>query len=103
MNTQAGDIDQKFILLHPKDNTITALKDLPEGEILVIEDGGKDTQIKLRDPIAYAHKVAIVPISKGADVIKYGEVIGVATDNIDPGDHVHVHNVDSKRAKKDTS
>lgn len=103
MSKQPGDIDQKFILLHPKDNTITALKDLPEGDILVIEDDGKQTQIKLRAHIAYAHKAAITPMSKGADVIKYGEVIGVATDNIEPGDHVHVHNVDSKRAKRDAS
>ena len=103
MNQQTEDIDQKFILLHPKDNTITALKDLSKGDVLVIEDEGTQTQIILRDTIAYAHKAAITHLSKGADVVKYGEIIGVATDNIEPGDHVHVHNVDSKRAKKDAS
>ena len=103
MNKQTEDIDQKFILLHTKDNTITALRDLSEGEALTIEDEGKQDQIILRDSIAYAHKAARIYISKGSDVVKYGEVIGVATENIEPGDHVHVHNVDSKRAKKDGS
>ena len=101
MNAQTEDIDQKFILLHPKDNTITALRDLSKGEKLTIEDQGKREEIILRDRIAYAHKAARTYISKGSDVVKYGEIIGVATDNIEPGDHVHVQNVDSKRAKKD--
>jgi len=103
MNEQTEDIDQKFILLHTKDNTITALRDLTKGEALTVEDEGKRAQIILRDNIAYAHKAARINISKGSDVVKYGEVIGIATDNIEPGDHVHVHNVDSKRAKKDGS
>jgi len=103
MNEQTEDIDQKFILLHSKDNTITALRDLSKGEALTIEDEGKRDQIILRDNIVYAHKTARIYISKGSDVVKYGEVIGVATDNIEPGDHVHVHNVDSKRAKRDGS
>ena len=103
MNEQTEDIDQKFILLHTKDNTITALRDLTKGEALTVEDEGKRAQIILRDNIAYAHKAARIYISKGSDVVKYGEVIGIATDNIEPGDHVHVHNVDSKRAKKDGS
>ena len=103
MNKRTEDTDQKFILLHPKDNTITALKDLSKGDALIIEDEGKQEEIILRDNIAYAHKAAIIHVSKGSDVVKYGEVIGVATDHIEPGDHVHVHNVDSKRAKKDGS
>ena len=38
MNKQTEDIDQKFILLNPKDNTITVLKDLSKGDALIIED-----------------------------------------------------------------
>ena len=43
--------------------------------------------------IASGHKVALVAIARGADILKYGHVIGVATQNIAPGDHVHLHNV----------
>ena len=53
----------------------------------------------VRQDISYAHKFARQFIPKGADVKKYGEVIGIATDDIQPGMHVHVHNVDSKRAR----
>jgi len=95
--------EQKCILLHDKDNTITALLDLSQGQEILT---GFDTaleQIVVRQDIPYAHKFARVFITEGADVIKYGEVIGIATADIQAGEHVHVHNVDSKRAKKDES
>jgi altronate dehydratase small subunit len=40
-------------------------------------------------------------ISKGQDVLKYGEVIGQATQDISEGKHVHVHNVESLRGRGD--
>src|SRR5690242_7705224 len=39
------------------------------------------------------HKIATRPISAGATVRKYGQVIGAATADIAPGQHVHVHNL----------
>jgi len=39
------------------------------------------------------HKYAVRPIQKGENVIKYGNPIGHATQDIAPGDHVHTHNV----------
>ncbi|MDP9898010.1 UxaA family hydrolase [Variovorax ginsengisoli] len=50
-------------------------------------------EVVLRDPIASGHKLALVPIARGSMVLKYGQSIGVATADIAPGDHVHVHNV----------
>ena len=38
------------------------------------------------------HKVATRPIPNGAPVMKFGQIIGYATDDIPPGAHVHVHN-----------
>ena len=90
--------EQKCILLHDADNTVTALLDLSQGEEIQIGDTTPE-QIVIRGDIPYAHKFARVSIAKGADVIKYGEVIGVATADIQPGDHVHVHNVEGKRAQ----
>ncbi len=40
-----------------------------------------------------------IPVGDG--VIKYGEIIGRATCDIDVGDHVHVHNVESQRGRGD--
>ncbi|MBW1696131.1 MAG: UxaA family hydrolase [Deltaproteobacteria bacterium] len=99
----ASRVERKFILLHEKDNTVTALVDLHRGEVIAVDSGSEKKPITLRQDIAYAHKFAREYIPKGADVIKYGEVIGIATSDIHPGDHVHVHNVDSKRVRSGPS
>ena len=43
------------------------------------------------------HKYALREIAAGENVIKYGLPIGHATCTIKPGEHVHVHNVKTKR------
>ncbi|MBQ8840233.1 MAG: altronate dehydratase [Clostridia bacterium] len=42
------------------------------------------------------HKYALTKIKKGQDVIKYGFPIGIATCDIDIGEHVHTHNIRTK-------
>ena len=49
--------------------------------------------IPTTDTIPVAHKVARSPIAEGETVIKYGNVIGIATSDIAPGEHVHTHNM----------
>lgn len=46
--------------------------------------------------IESGHKYALVPIKNGEDVTKYGYPIGIATSDINEGDHVHSHNIKSK-------
>ena len=89
----------RYILLDVKDNTVTALADLAEGEIVALPGGAAGEPFPLRRGIPYAHKFAAAFIPKGADVLKYGEVIGEATQDIPAGEHVHVHNVVGKRAR----
>ncbi|HXF10609.1 MAG TPA: altronate dehydratase family protein, partial [Desulfuromonadaceae bacterium] len=47
------------------------------------------------------HKIALTEIPEGAAVKKYGQVIGFASGNISPGDHVHTHNVVMKDFARD--
>ena len=47
------------------------------------------------DKIPAGHKYALFPIAKGEYVIKYGEIIGRATHDIQAGEWVHTHNVKS--------
>ena len=54
---------------------------------------GEEPVIVARQAIPYGHKVALRPIRAGEPVIKYGERMGIATADIEPGEHVHVHNV----------
>lgn len=49
--------------------------------------------------VPYGHKIAVVDISKGSPVIKYGQRIGTATADIAVGDHVHTHNLTGDRWK----
>lgn len=88
---------KKAIVMNELDNVATALEDIGVGEEVSV--GG--WEIKAKAPIPFGHKIAIRPIRKGESVIKYGEVIGVATEDIDPGDWVHVHNVVSLRGRGD--
>jgi len=41
--------------------------------------------------------VALSDIAAGAPLVKYGETIGVATQAIRAGEHVHLHNLASVR------
>ena len=73
-----------------KDNVAVALENLTVGDILYVE--GNEEIAVLRN-IPYGHKIALTPIPKDDMVIKYGEVMGIATEDIAKGDHVHVSNV----------
>lgn len=83
--------------LHPQDTVVVALSDLPAGTRLAWAEMDERVRVITLQPIPFGHKVAIVPISKGEAVIKYGAPIGLATEDIAPGDHVHVHNLRSVR------
>jgi altronate dehydratase small subunit len=52
-------------------------------------------------PIPFGHKIALVDIEADQPVIKYGEVIGLATEKIARGQHVHVHNVEGLKGRGD--
>jgi altronate dehydratase small subunit len=89
------------IVVNPKDNVATALKDLTKGSIVAISSEGKEVKIKLCADIPFGHKFALVRISKGEKIIKYGEVMGKATAPINAGEHAHVHNIESQRGRGD--
>jgi len=91
----------KSIVMNSKDNIATTLEDLTKGEDVKVEIKGDVKNIKINDDIPFGHKFSIVEIKKGSDVVKYGEVIGMASEDIKKGDYVHVHNLESKRARGD--
>lgn len=73
--------------LHPDDNVAIAKVAIEKGATLTEYEG-----IVARTPIPAMHKVAIVPIAKGEQIRKYNQVIGIASTNIQAGEHVHTHN-----------
>jgi len=82
------------MILNEKDNIAVAMESVESEGTIELTNGNT---IKSIDKINFAHKVAILPISKGDKVIKYGEVIGLATEDIAVGQHVHVHNIYTAR------
>lgn len=88
----------RVFTIDEKDNVTTNVADeIPQGT--KVEVGG--TVIKALDEIPYGHKMATKPITKGESVLKYGLSIGSALETIQPGNHVHVHNVESNRGRGD--
>lgn len=93
----------RAIVLNPKDNVATLIDPGGEADITVELRGEKSGKVMLKQPIPFGHKVALADVPPGGDVLKYGMVVGEATAAIAAGEHVHVHNVDSKRGRGDRS
>jgi altronate dehydratase small subunit len=51
--------------------------------------------------VPFGHKICIAEMPSGTEVLKYGQVIGRASRSIKLGEHMHVHNVESARARGD--
>lgn len=83
--------DARLILLHPDDNVFVCCASIAAGEIILIE--GQD--IRVNEDIAVGHKVARCRLEIGAKVLKYGAPIGSVTVGVNPGEHVHLHNLAS--------
>lgn len=94
-------MERKAIVLNPNDNVATALTDLEAEEKVDLEVGDKTMTVQLVNSIPFGHKFSLVQIKAGSPIMKYGEVIGEATADIEPGQHVHVHNVASTRGRGD--
>lgn len=83
--------------VNEKDNLVTCLRPLKKGETVSLE--GKEYTVNADIPIF--HKMATLNIPKGEACYKYGEVIGTAITDIQIGDYVHVHNIESTRGRGD--
>lgn len=81
--------ENSAIHLHASDNVAIARVPLSAG--LTIKVDGKT--VTVQDPVPAGHKVAIETIPAGSQVYRYGQVIGRAKTTIEPGRHLHVHNV----------
>jgi altronate dehydratase small subunit len=98
----AGEAPLAFdaLVVHPADDVAVALRDLAEDETVRIRCGSATTTLRVLDAVPLGHKFALRPIAAGSPVRKYGEAIGAATQAIDAGRHVHVHNMHSQRARR---
>ena len=91
----------KAILIDTKDNVATAFQDLKAGDKVTVALDGKEVTTTLVQDIPFGHKFALSAIALHQPVIKYGEPIGLATQAIQSGQHVHVHNMESQKGRGD--
>ena len=89
------------IVIKRQDNVATAIQDIPGGKSAAVGLDEERVILKVIQDIPLGHKLALRHIGSGEEILKYGTVIGRATQDIQPGEHVHVHNVQSMRGRGD--
>ena len=89
------------LAIKQEDNVATAIRDIAAGEAALVGIDERTLTITVTQDIALGHKLAVRAIHKGEDILKYGTVIGRATQDIQLGEHVHVQNVESTRGRGD--
>jgi len=89
----------QFLVHEKKDTVGVAVVDVKAGQTLEGRslDENKTLSAKSNMDIPLGHKIALKDFKTGDDVVKYGVVIGRVVKDIKQGDHVHVHNVKTKR------
>jgi len=65
--------------------------------LCVVTEDDSDFTMVARQPIPIGHKVALADLEAGATVVKYGQDIGRMVATAARGEHVHVHNLKTKR------
>jgi altronate hydrolase len=79
-------------------DTVAIAKDmLVPGTVLL--DG--ERQLRIAQAIPGGHKVALRAVRRGEPVLRYGQIIGVATGDIESGTHVHTHNLSVGDSSRD--
>ncbi|MDR1875499.1 MAG: UxaA family hydrolase [Synergistaceae bacterium] len=84
-----------------KDDVATLVRDAAEGEAVTVRRGSDSLELTAVTAIPAGHKIALRDFKKGENVIKYGSVIGAASEDIPKGAHVHVHNLEGLRGRGD--
>ena len=62
-----------------------------------IMENDKSINIQSINEIPLGHKIAMKDLGPGDTILKYGHDIGKVVKDIKKGDHVHVHNVKTKK------
>lgn len=89
------------MLVHDRrDNVgVVVAEDLAVGANLlcVVTADNSEFRCTLREAVPIGHKIALRDLNPGDTVIKYGQDIGRVVEAVGKGQHVHVHNLKTKR------
>ena len=89
----------QFLMHEDKDTVGVAVVDITTGEQISGRSlhGSARPKVKALMDIPLGHKIAMCDFNPGDTVIKYGVDIGKVVAPIKTGEHVHVHNLKTKR------
>ena len=89
------------LLVHDKrDNVgVVVVENLQAGDEMfcVVTEDDSDFKLRVKQDVPIGHKVALTDLKEGDTIIKYGEDIGRIIAPLTIGEHVHVHNLKTKR------
>jgi len=78
-------VPTQLVHLHPSDNVAIARQLIPANTQL--------DRLTTTSDIPAGHKVALIAFAPGDPILKFGQLIGLASQPISPGDHIHSHNM----------
>lgn len=84
----------RSLRLHSSDNLIVAVDVIQPGQMT-------QAGVVAGARIPKGHKMAIAPTPRGAPLLKFGQIIGFASQDIAPGDWLHEHNVEMRDFARD--
>jgi len=87
-------------LVHEKEDTVgVATVDIKTGDAAkgLFMETREPVEMKALKDIPLGHKIALKDAKEGDTVIKYGHDIGKVVAEFKAGDHVHIHNLKTKR------
>ena len=89
-----------FVVHEPGDSVgVVVVDGVKKGDVLTgwVMDGDTTVECATLNDIPIGHKIALQDLEANDTVIKYGTDIGKVVKPIKRGEHLHVHNVKTKR------
>jgi (2R)-sulfolactate sulfo-lyase subunit alpha len=92
-------VPQLLVHDHHDNVGVVVVEDLAAGAdmLCVVTEDNSDFHMSANAAVPIGHKVALKDLAVGDTVIKYGQDIGRVVAPIAKGDHVHTHNLKTKR------
>ena len=89
----------QFLVHEKADNVGVATIDIKTGEVAegLYMDSQENIEMKALQDIPLGHKIALTDLNADTSVIKYGADIGRVVAEIQAGEHVHTHNLKTRR------
>lgn len=97
MGEAIGIVAKRALIMATADDVATVIDPVTAGETVSVrtKSGEVVDELVAREDIPRFHKICLRALASGDLARKYGEVIGIMTDDVERGGYVHIHNIES--------